>query len=797
MTIRSARLVHYHYVNLEAPACLLDRNAGPLSGMLERREDCMSPAYPTEATFNGIIGGIDPRDGAAHELTGAEALASAVYQAMAEYDATREQERREIEELSQKSAKKTWGFGPRVHLDDPRQAGWGVIFAAETPRSARQALDRLVRHRGERLGIQPMLLEYGGESAAKFLEKQGVKAGLGQVDRVPYYLLIAGSPEEIPYRFQYQLNSEYAVGRLHFDDPAGYEEYIRRLIEYEETSPPAGGRRAVFWAPENRLKNGLPDRATPQSAKYLVQALYDRLDARVDKRLLRGEEAGRRADKANLMACLSDDQAPALLFTASHGLAFPEPHPGQPRLQGALLTQDGRIGLPVSAAQTIAGADIGPGVNVRGLIHYAFACFGAGTPAWDDYAYATAGLAPQIAERPFVADLPQQMLANGALAFIGHVDRAWGYSFLGEWMAAEGAEAGPQLAFERGVDCLLSGLPAGHALRDQHDRALQLSNSLLENIDLRKEGIDIPELTLALQWMERNDARAYILIGDPAAHLRFAPLEEGRSTEVETRPAGEWVSGARAAYLAASTSTEQPGAPAAGPYNPISEPAGDPGAPAEMENADPLEGNLPAPDGAAESFLALIHTVTHAQPVGSGSQPTAGHEREPEPREDQQEHQTSQGVASIDPDIYAAWKAHILSGFEQNRALFDQVLDAFMRPYWLTVTLYRVLFVVGVLGFIAAAVLGLWRGVEYALVFGGLSTAAFLAFFISRPLQALERNLVVITRLGIIYNTYWTRLMYANDEAAIQKDLADSAAQALKELDRLMARQASLGTDPE
>jgi hypothetical protein len=84
-------------------------------------------------------------------------------------------------------------------------------------------------------------------------------------------------------------------------------------------------------------------------------------------------------------------------------------------------------------------------------------------------------------------------------------------------------------------------------------------------------------------------------------------------------------------------------------------------------------------------------------------------------------------TVEVDPEVYEAWKKHIVGGFEQNNEMFRKLLDAFMRPYWLTVSMYRVMFLIGVLGFVAAAVLGVERGIGFAVLFGGLSVASFLA----------------------------------------------------------------------
>ncbi len=152
--------------------------------------------------------------------------------------------------------------------------------------------------------------------------------------------------------------------------------------------------------------------------------------------------------------------------------------------------------------------------------------------------------------------------------------------------------------------------------------------------------------------------------------------------------------------------------------------------------------------------------------------------------------------AEADPVLYQAWRDHMIAGFQQNNQMFKRVLDAFMRPYGITVAMYIVLFLIGAGGFVASVVLAVTRGIEFTALFAGMSVAAFLAFFISHPLRALEQNLLFITWLGVIYNTYWTRLMYTSEASTVQQDLEAIEKTAITELnalvdkhDRLAARR--------
>jgi hypothetical protein len=152
----------------------------------------------------------------------------------------------------------------------------------------------------------------------------------------------------------------------------------------------------------------------------------------------------------------------------------------------------------------------------------------------------------------------------------------------------------------------------------------------------------------------------------------------------------------------------------------------------------------------------------------------------------------------VDPELYAAWRTHIQQGFANNNEMFHRILNGFMDPYYTTIWMYRILFAVGILAFVAAGVLAyLLRdnpttALGTAAIFGGLSAVSFLAYFVSRPLQALEENLHFITWLGIVYNTYWTRLAYSTDEKTFQQDVEDATTDAIQEIERLIDKHAVL-----
>ena len=429
-------------------------------------------------------------------------------------------------------------LGTAYMVDDPNdltQTGWGIIFASDADPAIRAQLQPLIDLRGAQVqdanlfrkyvendGVQP------GQSAENWAQRHGVSltALVDPSQGVPYYLLIVGSPERIPFEFQALLKMQWAVGRLYFDDIEDYGRYAQAVVQYESNNfKPVQTKNAAVWVTRNS-----GDLATAMLSGAISQdflAPSNQLGAR--SKFMLSAFLNDKATKPQLIEIMRGNVPggpPAVLFLGSHGCEYKSDDPvKQQRMQGSLLTQEWTPGTPAGPANQFCADDIPADARLQGTVGFLFACYSGGCPAQNNYYFAKDGSPINMAPSSFITRLPQAMLSRGMLAVIAHVDLAFPYAFVDTNGTPQ-----PQ-AIRTPLELLMKGKRTGLAA----DSLSVMWSSLSSRLALAQPPspaapaaaasgpTTVTPISRAIAQMTiaRDDARNYIVLGDPATRLRI------------------------------------------------------------------------------------------------------------------------------------------------------------------------------------------------------------------------------------------------------------------------------------
>lgn len=405
---------------------------------------------------------------------------------------------------------------------DREHVGWGVVLAegAQIPAPLQELISQ---RRGPVFryikGWDYEFVLLRNHDAGKDIDINAAPRGTA-ADALPEYLLIYGSPDEVPWQFQYVLNANRCVGRLHLTGKP-LENYINALMsgEWEKGSAPAevtNPSRAVIWAVEHG-GGDITDLMRNAIAVPLVEELREDGQLGAGVRFLDG--GAKPAEAGELASTLGADR-PGLIVTTSHGMTGPLDD------RAAMGRQ---LGLPVDAAgQTLTPEALLAKWQPAGAIWYAHACCSAGGDRQSSFVDlvdrdSTAGkvLAGVASLGAQVAPLPTALLGaeRPLRAFIGHVEPTFDWTLqqpaTGQFLTASiiGALYGRMYVRKGGVEG-----PIGYAFREWYGR----TNGLRSQYDKAHRRFNSGEaaegMLLALQLAAR-DVESTVILGDPTVAM--------------------------------------------------------------------------------------------------------------------------------------------------------------------------------------------------------------------------------------------------------------------------------------
>lgn len=416
------------------------------------------------------------------------------------------------------------------NIYDPLSVGWSFLVSDKDPQKQEiiQAMEPLALHRKMKEPAQPLV--YNCTQEFEWFNWMRDNCWSISVTYKPYYVLIVGGPDQIPFRFQTMLDSTVAVGRVSFDSIKDLKTYIEKIIRLEKNKKSTLRKKAFIFATDYG-----PQDPTFYSHKFMADPISKHIKETLHFKTTTLFEDD--ATKANLKNAVTNAN-PALIYVASHGIgAQGQGINIQKRVNGAVCCQELGQNPNIPPEDGIFSGDDVPsgGACAEGSAFFDFSCYGYGTPSRSDFYHWTT---PTNARTPgaefnavedFIAALPKKLLAHprGPVGFFGHVDTAWLCAFadpnnayiLQRWSNRMGP-------FKKAVEEILKGHTLGMVLNSMNAN-YSIGNQVLTNTYDRVhsgEEVMTPEknATLVDYWITRTDAANYMLFGDPATNVKIA-----------------------------------------------------------------------------------------------------------------------------------------------------------------------------------------------------------------------------------------------------------------------------------
>jgi hypothetical protein len=417
-----------------------------------------------------------------------------------------------------------------VDLADWRHpcVGWGIVLPERDERPASEkgrAVDApipiqrlledrpdapVLRYRRSDLGVSRLIRYFPDGSCQEpeiGLSKFGVERG-----RLPLYLLIVGSPAEIPWRLQYSLNRRHRVGRLDLPE-AGLHNYVEALLSdwADVSSDPA---RPLLWSVNN---DSITNKMETTIVSQVEQALRSDPDRELTVNWVRGESA----TCPGLTDALQRAK-PSVIVTSSHGKTGP--------LNDASAMR-ATLGLPVDINQQTLDIDTLLGSwDPSGAIWLDQACCSAGSDSETSYARLLQAGSPALEVLNAVAQLgaataplPSRLLgvAQPLRAFVGHVEPTFDWTLLAQ-------HTGQYLTGPL-VDAVYPNLflrwPLGMALDGYYRGVGDLYSKLNDARQQIDNGVAGARVEATYYRLTATDRESMVILGDPTTVIPLLPSQ--------------------------------------------------------------------------------------------------------------------------------------------------------------------------------------------------------------------------------------------------------------------------------